>query len=58
MENCADEEDDDDGDDDESSWNHFSIKVFFYVHWRFTGLPGKGEGYRYSSLPLPPTMEL
>ena len=32
MENCADEEDDDDGDDDESSWNHFSIKVFFYVH--------------------------
>ena len=58
MENCADEEDDDDGDDDESSWNHFSIKVFFYAHWRFTGLPGKEEGYRYSSLPLPPTMEL
>ena len=26
-------------------WSFFSIRVFFYRHWRFTGQQGKGEDH-------------
>ena len=33
----------------------FSIRVFFYRHWRFTGQQWKGGVIFYSTLPLPAT---